>query len=209
MTLLKKTGKFSPVLVATLLIALAIVGFSYAHWSAILTINGTVTTGDLCARFTTPLQHVDDGVDWTCGTNFTHPDPEPRLDEKDYGNCTFVKIDDQTLEANFTNVYPSYYECLTLHIVNCGSIPWKIWRVNFTSPAGELSLYKSGYFTWDLTGDGKADVEVNYLDWIDQQVDPGQTIEISIWIHFLQDIPQNAQIPITIEFEIINWNESP
>ena len=34
-----------------LVFALVLTGFAYAHWEKIITINGTVKTGNMCAEF--------------------------------------------------------------------------------------------------------------------------------------------------------------
>jgi hypothetical protein len=209
MTLLRKSKTSLPAVAAVLLILLGVVGFCYAHWSTILTITGTVETGTLCARLTTPIDHKDKGIDWTCGEGFVNPDPMEREDGKDYGSCELLQVDDTTLQVTMSNVYPCYYENIEFHITNCGTVPWKIYRVNFKSASGEFSIYNVGYFTWDLNNDGTPDIEVSWGDNFGVQVDPNVKIEISFELHILQGAPQDAQMDFTIEMEIINWNETP
>ncbi|MEM3578325.1 MAG: hypothetical protein QXX51_07785 [Candidatus Bathyarchaeia archaeon] len=209
MTLLKKTKTAMPVAAIFIIIALGIAGFSFAHWEKYMWIDANVKTGVLCLEFTTPIDHKDKGVDWTCGLNFTNPDPMERTDKKDIGNTDITVIDKQHLAVLLNNTYPSYFEEISFHVHNCGTIPWSIVSANFSTPYGYTVIGAPGYFKLDLSGDGKADVEINYGDNFHTQVDPCTKIEISFWIHILQDAPQNTTMSFTVQLTAINWNEDP
>ena len=186
---------------------LLITGFAYACWSETLYINGTVETGTLCAKFTSPITCIDSGPDWTCGDGFTNPEPMQRPDGKDIGKCTITNIGDKQFDVILDKVYPSYYTRVEFHIKNCGTIPMKIWRVNFTTPAGTISIYKNTYVKLDLDNDGLDDVEIQWNDgWY--QNDPGDpAYEISFGIHVLQDAPEGTTgLAFTVEIELLNWN---
>jgi len=205
MTLLKKPKTMVPTIFAIALLVLAVVGFSYAHWSKTFTINGEVTTGELCAEFV-DVSNKDLGLDWNCDdgiNNFWQID-------KDIGNTTVKIIDGEyshTVEVIMENVYPSYYENIEFHIHNCGTIPWKIVMVNFTTPYETKSITGPGYLTLDMTGDGKADAEIKWGDNFNSQIDPCVEIEISFKIHILQDAPPNTTMTFTITIMMTNWNE--
>jgi len=218
MTLLKKTKTSLPVVAIFIIIALSIVGFSFAHWEKYMWINVDVKTGLLCAEFVPFIGGVDNGIDWTCGTNFTDPVPAQRSDGKNIGNSLFTVLDTNNDKCNDTvnillnNTYPSYFESLTVHIHNCGTIPLKIWKVIFFYDGSSKNVTITGgfpYFTLDLTGDGKPDVEISWGDSIGIQLDVCQTMEVSFNIHVLQDAPQDTTMHFHVEFTYINWNENP
>jgi len=217
MTLLKKTKTSLPIAAIFIIIALSIAGFSFAHWEKYMWINADVKTGLLCAEFVPRIGGVDTGVDWTCGPGFA-PAGAPRSDDKNIGNSLFTVLDTNNDKCNDTvnillnNTYPSYYEELTVHIHNCGTIPLKIWKVIFFYQDGTKNVTITGgfpYFTLDLTGDGKADVEIKWGDNIGVQLDMCETMEVSWEIHVLQDAPQNTTMHFHVEFIYINWNENP
>jgi len=209
MTLLKKSKTSLPAIVAVALTALTIVGFSYAHWSDTLWLKGTVTTGTLCAEFIDVSNVKDHGPDWTCDYGIT----DIRLLDppKDIGSTTAWIVEDgkcpDTIMVVMDNVYPCYYEEISFHIRNCGTIPWVITKVTFKP--GNIVITKPDYLTLDLTGDGKADIELKWGDNFGVQIDPGTEIEVSFKIHVLQDAPQDTPMSFTAEIEMINWNEYP
>jgi hypothetical protein len=219
MTLLKKTKTSMPLVAIFIIIALGIAGFSFAHWEKYMWIKANVQTGLLCAEFVPRIGGVDVGVDWTCGTNFKNPAPAPRPDGKNIGNSVFNVSDadgdgcNDTVNILLNNTYPSYYEEITVHLHNCGTIPLKIWKVIFfyQNGAKNVTVTASGpdYFTLDLNGDDKPDVEIQWGDNIGVQIDVCVTKEISWEIHVLQDAPQNTTMHFDVEFVYINWNENP
>jgi predicted ribosomally synthesized peptide with SipW-like signal peptide len=137
-------------LFAVLLIALAVVGFSYAYWTETIKIEGSVATGELDAEFSAA----------TCTDNESPP--------FDVGTCTVTLTDtDSDLDydkATITilNAYPSYVCDVYLTIHNCGTIPLKVVGVTITNnnpdylevtltnnPAGK-TLAPSETLTFDL-----------------------------------------------------------
>jgi hypothetical protein len=218
MTLLKKTKTSLPIAAIFIIIALSIAGFSFAHWEKYMWINADVKTGLLCAEFVPIIGGVDNGIDWTCGTNFTKPNPAQRSDSKNIGNSILTPSDtnadgcNDTVSILLNNTYPSYFESLTVHIHNCGTIPLKIWKVIFFYDGSSKNVTITGgfpYFTLDLTGDGKPDVEISWGDSIGIQLDVCETMEVSFNIHVLQDAPQDTTMHFGVEFIYINWNENP
>ncbi|MEM3696539.1 MAG: hypothetical protein QXQ94_03415 [Candidatus Bathyarchaeia archaeon] len=211
MTLLKKSKTAVPAIAAIALVALAIVGFTYAHWSETLWLNGTVNTGNMCAEFKPPITRTDTGLDWSCGENFTNPDPH-QID-KDIGssNAYFMDVNqdgcNDTIVIELNHVYPCYYEHMSFWIHNCGTIPWRIWRVIFNP--GNVTLYDRGYLNLDLNNDTKADIEIYWGNNFGDQVDPCSKVDLSFELHILQPIPQNSTLTFTVTIEMVNWNEYP
>jgi hypothetical protein len=130
---------------ATLMIALIFVGFAYAHWSQMLTISGTINTGEFCIG----IRNV--GTDDDPGDNDGVPnaavgDLDPGYDtilqkctiyDKNVASATSTNIGDVKCtkkdinyyeEVKFTidDAYPSYCPMFVLEVVNCGTIPGEI-----------------------------------------------------------------------------------
>ena len=189
---------------------LLITGFAYACWSETLYINGTVETGTLCAEILDASNVKDKGIDWTCDIiDGTFQNVRETCPPKDIGSTTVTKIDDHTVEVEMDNIYSGYYEEITIHVHNCGTIPWKILRVNFTSAAGtEVILCKGdpSFFTWDVDNDGTDDFAVNWGNHIGAQVDPCSSPEISFQIYVLQSATEGASMDFTVKMDIVNWN---
>jgi hypothetical protein len=206
MTLLKKSKTAIPTALAITLISLAIMGFTYAHWSENLWLSGYVEMGDMCAEFV-DVDNKDLGLDWNCDNGIN----EYWQIDKDIGSTTVYIVEDgecpNTIKVIMDNVYPCYYENIEMHIHNCGTIPWKIVRVNFTTPYEQKSITGPQYLTLDMSGDGKADVEIKWGDNFGQQTDPCTELEVSFKIHVLQDAPEDTTMTFTVTIIIINWNE--
>jgi len=209
MTLLKKSKTAIPAIFAVALIVLAIAGFSYANWYEHLWLEGNVTTGDMCAEFVPPITTTDHGNDWTCDEGIVNV----RQINKDIGNSSAYFMDvnqdgcNDTIVIELNNVYPCYYEHIAFWIHNCGTIPWRIYKVIFTP--GNIEIYEAGYLTLDLDGDGNADVEIYWGNNFGAQVDPCERVDISFDIHILQPIPQGQMLTFTATIEMVNWNEFP
>lgn len=110
-------------LFASLMIALAVLGFAYAYWNETLTIAGTVETGELDVKFSSA----------TCTDN------EGGID---VGTCT-VSTTDQTMTVTIENAYPSYECTVTFTIDNTGTIPAKVTATDIPTVA-ELSITLEG-----------------------------------------------------------------
>ena len=105
------------VLLLVLVIALALVGVGFAHWSKPLHITGTVNTGDLDAC-------------WSAGLS---SDTEPP--DKDFSSirCWVDEVDCQILYVVVDNAYPciDYYQEVDIH--NTGTIPLHIDGIDMTA----------------------------------------------------------------------------
>ena len=129
----QRLGKFGTIFI-TLALCLALTGAGFANWSETVTINGEVNTGTVCLKWIQPATSIDPcdppTIDWTCDPGFDNVD---RLD-KDVG-CTTVTIeDDHTVKVTLDNVYPCYYNSISLHENNCGTIPIRLMECTLTYP---------------------------------------------------------------------------
>ncbi len=116
-------------LFAVVLIALAVLGFSYAWWTETLTISGTITTGELDVEFTGAYTSTCSDY-MTCTVNFEgggEADPTPG------------DLSKMTVTVN--NGYPSGWCNITFTIRNCGTIPAKVKAINISPVSGlEISM---------------------------------------------------------------------
>jgi len=104
-------------LFAVVLIALAVLGFTYAYWTETLYIEGSIETGKLDVAFT--------------GT--------PTASCSDYMECTVdLENGDDTskMTVMVSNAYPSGWCNVTFEIHNCGTIPAKVKAINIPEVSG-------------------------------------------------------------------------
>jgi len=164
-----------------LMFALAVTGFTYAHWEKIVTINGAVNTGKLdlviidASDSDDPLK-PDPGKDKNVADTEIIVDPE----------------DPQRAIVTITNAYPSYYVYIHVTIRNVGSIPAKLKEIKINAP----ECIEVG--AWDHIGE--------QLEPYPKE--PYQS-DYSGYIHVKQCAEQGATYTFTIEFVFWNWNEVP
>jgi len=113
-------------LFATLLIALAVLGFSYAWWTETLTIEGSVATGKLEVKF-------DDSLTTICSEHMS---------------CS-TTVTDTAITVNVTNGYPCGWCNVTFTINNTGTIPAKVTAINIPEVTG-LSISIEGLAAGDI-----------------------------------------------------------
>jgi len=189
---------------AILMIALGVAGFAYAHWSKVVTVDGTVTTGTL---HVIPSFHVE----------YTEAEGKEVADI-DY----IVDAEKNHIDIWFDNVYPCLRVDGYIDLVNTGTIPvhlvdiditatagvYAVWNaekryyeIYYTTPAGEVpSLIATGNYAFRFP-DGTTNDPY--------QIDPKGTAYIDFWIHFEEGLPQNAEYWFHIDLTFWNWNESP
>jgi len=106
-------------LFAVVLIALAVVGFSYAWWTETLTISGSVETGKLEVKF------KNDGIVKSCSPEMT---------------CK-TEVTDTAITVTVSNGYPCGWCNVTFTIENTGTIPAKVKAINIPTVVGlEISI---------------------------------------------------------------------
>jgi len=104
-----------------LIFTLAITGVTYAHWDKIVTISGTIETGNL------------DLIIVSAADDDTGIDPGKDKDVAD----TVITIDPNDPEKaiiTITNAYPSYYVYWHITIENVGTIPAKLKAIIIENP---------------------------------------------------------------------------
>jgi len=194
---------------ATMMIALSLIGVSYALWYKWMFINGRVGTDDVDAVFTRFTN-----LDPYSTPGHIHYDPKPYWDpdtgeqlywDKDVGytNVTWGDATHETLNITLVNVYPCYYNDLEIEYQNTGSVPVKIngYRIiaqDFTLASGLLA------------NDGE--IYVEWANGVGSQLEPGDTAGSSLKIHIEQppwETAQGATYHFTVEILLVQWNEYP
>jgi len=191
---------------ALVIISLLVSGVGFSHWEKIVTINGTVQTGYLCAKFSLPISQDDIGKDWTIAENMDY-DSIRQLD-KDVGSCS-ITIDPENnmvLDVSLDNVYPSYFTEFHYRLSNCGTIPWRIQEVIFNP--GNVVITHNAMISLDLNGDNKDDVQIDWGNNFLAQVDKGGTLDMSFGIHVTENAPQGQTLYFTAQIVVWNWNEN-
>jgi len=188
-----------------LVFALVLTGFAYAHWEKIITINGTVNTGELDWEFTFASCLDEIGNDWNIADGFAPATPW-RVD-KDVGSTSVEITDPHTVIVTLDNVYPSYFTTVSVYAHNTGTIPLIIDSVIIDGHVFRKTIPRA-YVQLDLDGDGKYDIEIWWRNGLGTQIHPCEdSDEMSFWIHILQDAPQGETLEFTIQIVAINWNE--
>jgi len=194
-------------LLVTLMIALMVSGFAYAHWSKTITINGTVNTGKL---------HLTPSFEgWTD-------------DDKKYCTVNGV-IEGNTLTVTINNAYPCITVTITFDLHNDGNVPAGLYMWTATYDDNVITIFNASdfqgsiidptmtedeveealedYVETDLGLGTYVDVEVDFQGSNFWQIDPGQEPYVIITIHFLEGLPQGASCSFTMTLEYWNWNE--
>lgn len=138
---MKVSKKF--VLPMLIVLLLGAMGLSYAWWTEMLTINGTVETGELKMEFKYPSS--DDGPGMNDIKEYQYGSPKARWD-KNVGETKIEVVDPRTIKVTLSNVYPGYQSRIKLSMYNTGTIPSKIQSVtlNIDDPDGLLPYVKVG-----------------------------------------------------------------
>ncbi|MGB9778607.1 MAG: hypothetical protein ACPLW8_04300 [Candidatus Bathyarchaeales archaeon] len=168
---------------AILIIALGIVGFTYAHWSKIVTVDGTVNTGKLNLIIVSAADD-DNGID---------PDYDKNVADT---VITRDQNDPQIAHITITNAYPSYHVYWHVTIRNVGTIPAKLYAFEIEKPDC-LTVQ-----AWDGLGE-----QIDPYSW-GGTPDKYQK-DYSGYVHVLQCAEQGATYTFTVKFVFWNWNEVP
>jgi predicted ribosomally synthesized peptide with SipW-like signal peptide len=148
-----KINKMAAIFIASIF-ALSGLGVAYAAWTDTITIDGTVTTGNvdlvICSWFNgdpsgpgDPPDYYSGIPDWHCNEYFIGApwlDPEG----KNVGWTVVTPIDPDgdgcynNIEIELNNVYPCYYTMVSIYPRNTGTIPVKIQKaiVKWTDSTG-------------------------------------------------------------------------
>ena len=200
-------GKSLPVgaLFMVLVIMLALLGVGYAFWSETLTIEGTVTTGEVDVEFSTyePVECVD------TQTGLCEEEPELKDSaaectvewlggEGDFDDVPLLDNGSNLLQVTVTGMYPSYHCKVSFDVTSTGSVPVHVKPPVYTGvePLPE----------WVATN-----IEECYP--ADVQLHQGEsTLPCTLDIHFTNaQAPLENSGPLTFGWTILahQWNEEP
>jgi len=205
----QRINKMAAVFIASIF-ALSGLGVAYAAWTDTITIDGTVTTGTLKWELEQPISHADFGLDWNCffdlnGGTWVQMD-------KDVGSTT-VELEPgehpHVMTLTFDNAYPYYANHISFAVHSYGSIPLRIWKVNFIVDGTTIeTIYAPDQYVYlDLDDDGEDDFEIWWGNSFGEQLHFCDSRDISFKILVLQPAPQNSQLTFDIELVGIQWNE--
>jgi hypothetical protein len=210
---MKKVG----LLCLALVLALGSLGVGFARWYDDLYVDGYIKTGTVCWEWV-GVTWLDicgtEGPDWHCYPGFVSgPNGTFWLGTKHVGCTSAHMVDSHHISLYLDNVYPCYFNEISLYAINCGTVPIHFELVRFTSDFGEVVInWKDNSYdpvSLDLTGDGNDDIEFKWGNHIGSQLHPGEeTGEMSFWIHVMQPAPQGEELYFTISLEAVQYNES-
>jgi hypothetical protein len=205
-----------------LVLALGTLGIGYATWSANVTIEQEVYSGELCMEFEDLTCSIDDdegdpdlNVEWSlCESHIKVPAG------KDVASCNCTALDKdkngtlETMLVTCNNTYPSYYNHLDFWLCNCGTIPYRVQGASVWVD-GQQEYY------WDyidpidgicegldLNDDDLDDIEIRWGNCFGDQVHPGLCVSnCSFGWHILQDAPQNTVLQFEIKVHGVQFNK--
>jgi len=217
---MKKIG----LLILALVLALGALGVGYASWTDTITINGSVSTGDVCLCITQTGAHAPFTLD-PCGTGHLDPnglystcdplyfsDQEP-AETKDVACTDVTWVDCNTLGVTVTNGYPYYASGVDFTVCSCGSVPVKIWKVDISDDYGHTSTFydNPAVVCLDLDDDGEGDMLLDWGNSWGNQLEEGQCADLSFAFVLLQPLPQSQTdtLHFTISLTAIQFDEYP
>lgn len=172
-----------------LLVMLSVVGFTYAHWSDSVKIEGTAETSTLTFGFEktefdphvvdnegTPQRPQDIGKA-SCYLTDEYTDPKT-------GKTIY-----RTLVLTVTNAYPSYAVGLTFVVKNAGTLPLHIKSVVFYDPTGRL-VYDPITKEFTDTTTGKVAFNAAHINLVSEKLHPCESEKAEVDIHVKQDASQ-------------------
>lgn len=216
-----------------LVLALGGLGVSYAEWSDTIYIEQTVSTGTVCVEWIAPASSLDppdltppyENYDWTADSGtianrHVYGTWQGENDSKDVGSTlvTIVPaVHPDTIEVVLENMYPSYYNNISVHLQNCGTVPIKLKEPTLTYPdPWNIGQFITVPLPWsqvinipgpDQYGDISDVIEIKWATAsAGLQLHPGVELEESWHMHILQAARQNTTYAFTITQEAIQWN---
>lgn len=171
--------KKSRVIAFALLVVMMLVGVGYSHWTDKLTINNTVSTGELNVKFVEPNAVADNEGGGSYVTPTIAPDP--------INTGTNVKA----LELTMHNLYPGVTVTFNGKILNDGTIPAVIKSITYNSDLTANLVGLNGKTLAKMTDDEKAKIKVvGTLRHAGKIVPPGQdgTIQTKLLDTNLRDL---------------------
>lgn len=200
----QKTGKIA-VLFLVSVMALAGMSTGYALWSETLYIDGYAETAELDWEFTLAFPVPEpDGIDRTCDKGFGNIRPVYPPKDVGYISTKLVDTDEDgdydTVEIALSNVYPCYFQSVSMEYHINGNIALIIdhWEV-------DSQTVTPGYAMEICNGA----IEIMILDGVGTQWHPGQNGESSLRIHVLQPAAEDTTYAFTVSVVGVQYNEYP
>lgn len=198
-----------------LAVALATVGVGYGLWSKVLTIEGTVYTGEVNAVLS--IEEIDEGDASLVSDDGIDEDDE--IEGKDVGDCTAELIDvppdldnkgPQLMRITIRNGYPSFSCFVNFNVQNLGTIPIKVDQpvLSGVDPTAlDVAFIKGSvgaggcYYNEVPPGVPVGDVISH------PQLEPEEMIFCTIWVHVRQEASQSATYTFVTRILAHQWNE--
>lgn len=182
---------------AALTIALAMSGVAFAHWSEVLTISGTVSTGTLDVAWSEVCSFdTDDQFD---------PWGEPLAPEgKDVSSitCTIDREDPNLLHVTVTNAYPSIHYFNVVDIHNEGTIPVHVYDVVISNPNPDKVEVEITYWSYDPETPEEPPVQL----YPPVQLHPCEEIYALIHVHLTQAAEESTTYDFSATIVADQWN---
>ena len=232
-----RAGTLFVFLAVGLTIGFAVMSMGFGLWIQQFTVTETVNSGNVdlafLAAFTDDDGAVDDpaldsqdtgtstpmydgwGITSSADPAATGPDPKAHYD-KDVARCLASTVGQETGAITKEEAYPSYHCTAWYEMENSGTIPVKVRRITIVTASTSTDLDPDTDPTLldldnlDLDGDNSTgpDVEVDVGDLsICQQIDPGESVRMSLDQHVLQGAPQGTVLAYTVDVDVAQWNE--
>lgn len=195
--------------------ALAVMGFSFAKWSDNVTVTANAKTRYFKFGFVPrSFLQMDVGPDWTGDDILSNPRLVP--EGKNVGSTTANFYDSNcdsyldTLTVTVNNAYPGYYNEISAKVQNYGTIPvvggWakiKSWTgaTKILEDKVVYAFHKDGSIT---EYDGLPDTEVFQFCWLNNtyiSLNSGKKMKASFLIYILQPADQLETYTFEISFE--------
>jgi len=169
-----------------LVLAIIVLGAALAMWSETLTVNVSVSTGEVKVKFS----------DWYCSD--TGADPQApgfsNTEGKNVASC-YISVEEGEdnavkLLVTISNAYPGYSVDVGLVIDNIGSIPVKL-------------------YDYDISGVNTTALSVSLDVPEDTQIEPDGSSTYILHITVLQDAEEKSTYTFEVTLTFAQWNEVP
>ncbi len=179
-------------------ILLAIVGAAYAAWTEQLTIKATVNTGELDVAFDeNSLSVTDNGADpqaagYNNNEGFDVASASLQVtDSDDEGDA---------IELTFTidNAYPGYSACAQFNIVNIGTIPAEITKIDLSDVQ---AAYPDG-----STGTANDALSISYTMNVGDTLESGESKSYQVCVEVTEQATEMTSYSFSITIEFTQWN---
>jgi len=207
-------------------LAVGVIGFGYANWTDTVVVEENVATGNVCVELVTPVSVTDPFApppiyptsfpDWTCDPGIANVRVVSPPKNVGWGEAVYVDTDGDLrydkVKVTLHDVYPCYYNNVSFHVHNCGTIPVIMDSVTIHDGFATQVIDHEGVYSMDLNGNGIDDFEIRWGNHLGAQWEPSDEAEISFGMHMLQDEDptiQDSSFTFYITLHFVQWNMAP